>query len=150
MQTGAQRTTGYELGASGEITPSWQLVGGFSSQTARIRNRTTAAAGGRDGAARAALDGLAVEPRAARARRRRGPRRGAPGAHVRGDRQHASRCPRSPASMARCSSASRVRTRAQLNVENLLDTRYYATSQGNNNIMPGASRTLRLSLSADF
>ena len=43
-----------------------------------------------------------------------------------------------------------LRTRAQLNVENLLDTRYYATSQGNNNIMPGASRTLRLLLSADF
>jgi catecholate siderophore receptor len=33
---------------------------------------------------------------------------------------------------------------AQLNVENLLDTRYYATSHGNNNIMPGAPRTLRL------
>jgi catecholate siderophore receptor len=42
------------------------------------------------------------------------------------------------------------RTRAQLNVENLLDTRYYATSQGNNNIMPGASRTVRLSFSADY
>ena len=43
-----------------------------------------------------------------------------------------------------------LRTRAQLNVENLLDTRYYPTSHGNNNIMPGASRTLRLSLIADF
>ena len=41
-------------------------------------------------------------------------------------------------------------TRAQLNVENLFDTRYYATSHGNNNIMPGASRTVRLSLIADF
>jgi catecholate siderophore receptor len=35
---------------------------------------------------------------------------------------------------------------AQLNVENLLDARYYATSHGNNNIMPGAPRTLRVSL----
>jgi catecholate siderophore receptor len=33
---------------------------------------------------------------------------------------------------------------AQLNVENLLDTEYFATSHGNNNIMPGAGRTLRL------
>jgi catecholate siderophore receptor len=41
-------------------------------------------------------------------------------------------------------------TRAQVNVENLFDRRYYATSQGNNNIMPGASRTVRLSVSADF
>ena len=46
--------------------------------------------------------------------------------------------------------ASRSTARAQLNVENVLDSRYYATSQGNNNIMPGASRTVRLSLSADF
>jgi catecholate siderophore receptor len=37
---------------------------------------------------------------------------------------------------------------AQVNVENLLNERYYATSHGNNNIMPGASRTVRLSVSA--
>jgi catecholate siderophore receptor len=36
--------------------------------------------------------------------------------------------------------------RAQVNVENLLDARYYATSHGNNNIMPGATRTVRLTL----
>jgi catecholate siderophore receptor len=36
--------------------------------------------------------------------------------------------------------------RAQLNVENLLDERYYPTSHGNNNIAPGAPRTLRFSL----
>ena len=42
------------------------------------------------------------------------------------------------------------RTRAQLNVENLLDSRYYATSQGNNNIMPGAPRSLRLGISTGF
>jgi catecholate siderophore receptor len=36
--------------------------------------------------------------------------------------------------------------RGQLNLENLLDARYYATSNGNNNIMPGAPRTVRLTL----
>jgi catecholate siderophore receptor len=35
---------------------------------------------------------------------------------------------------------------AQINVENLLDEQYYATSHGNNNIMPGAPRTIRFSL----
>ncbi|MEN9592070.1 MAG: hypothetical protein RJA21_529, partial [Gemmatimonadota bacterium] len=35
----------------------------------------------------------------------------------------------------------------QANVENVLGARYAATSNGNNNIMPGAPRTLRLSLS---
>jgi catecholate siderophore receptor len=38
--------------------------------------------------------------------------------------------------------------RAQLNVENITNRLYYPTSQGNNNIMPGAPRTLKLSLSA--
>jgi catecholate siderophore receptor len=37
--------------------------------------------------------------------------------------------------------------RAQVNVENLFNRRYFATSQGNNNIAPGAPRTLRVSLS---
>ena len=36
--------------------------------------------------------------------------------------------------------------RLQLNVENLFDNQYYPTSQGNNNIMPGAPRTFRLGL----
>ena len=40
--------------------------------------------------------------------------------------------------------------RLQLNVENLLDEHYYPTSQGNNNIMPGAPRSLRLGISTGF
>jgi catecholate siderophore receptor len=36
--------------------------------------------------------------------------------------------------------------RAQINVENVLDERYYPTSHGNNNIAPGAPRSLRFSL----
>ena len=38
--------------------------------------------------------------------------------------------------------------RAQLNLENAFDRHYIATSHGNNNIMPGAARTLRLSVTA--
>jgi len=40
--------------------------------------------------------------------------------------------------------------RTQVNVENLLDREYFPTAQGNNNISPGAPRTLRISLGADF
>jgi len=36
--------------------------------------------------------------------------------------------------------------RAQVNVENVLDARYYGASNGNNNIMPGAPRTVRVML----
>ena len=38
----------------------------------------------------------------------------------------------------------------QLNVENLLDRSYYATSHGNNGILPGAPRLLRLTLTTGF
>jgi catecholate siderophore receptor len=37
-------------------------------------------------------------------------------------------------------------TRLQLNIENLFDANYYTSAQGNNNIMPGAPRTVRMSL----
>jgi catecholate siderophore receptor len=37
--------------------------------------------------------------------------------------------------------------RAQINVENVLNERYYPTSHGNNNIGPGAPRTLLFTLS---
>ena len=41
-----------------------------------------------------------------------------------------------------------ARLGAQVNVENLFDRRYFATSHGNDNILPGAPRTLRVSLTA--
>ncbi|WP_426162535.1 TonB-dependent receptor domain-containing protein [Pseudoduganella sp. R-34] len=40
--------------------------------------------------------------------------------------------------------------RLQLNVENLLDKKYYASAHGDNNIMPGAPRSYKLSLNAKF
>jgi catecholate siderophore receptor len=149
VQTGAQRTTGYELGASGEITPSWQLVGGFSSQTARIRSRTTAAAAGAT---------VPLVPRSTVSLWNRvqiAPAFGAGLGAIHQARMYAAidNAVTLPA-FTRWDGALFVtlplRTRAQLNVENFLDRRYYATSQGNNNIMPGASRTVRLSLSSDF
>ena len=40
--------------------------------------------------------------------------------------------------------------RVQVNVENLFDTTYFPTSHGNNNILPGAPRSVRVSLRANF
>ena len=40
--------------------------------------------------------------------------------------------------------------RAQLNVENLLDRRYIATADANNNITPGSPRAVRVLLVATF
>lgn len=40
--------------------------------------------------------------------------------------------------------------KAQLNIENIFDTLYWATADGNNNLSPGQGRTFRLSATAKF
>jgi catecholate siderophore receptor len=99
-----------------------------------------------DGAAGAAPDGVALEPLPARpgTRRRRG--RGAPDAHVRRDRQRGDAARLHALGRRGVRAAPGGRLRAQVNVENLLDVRYFPTSHGNNNILPGAGRTLRVTL----
>ena len=149
VQTGAQRTTGYELGATGEVTPTWQLVAGYSSQIAKIRSRTAA---GAEGAT------VPLVPRSTLSLWNRVQL--APAVAVGAGAVHQARMYAAIDNSVTLPAFTRYdgalflalpyKTRAQLNVENLLDSRYYATSQGNNNIMPGASRTVRLSLSAEF
>ena len=149
IQTGAQRTTGFELGVSGEVSSAWQLVAGFSSQTARITSRTSAGAEGATvplvpSSTFSIWNRVQVAPLVA----------------VGGGAVHQARMYAALDNTVTLPAFTRydgavyvtlpLNTRAQLNVENLFDTRYYATSHGNNNIMPGASRTVRLSLIADF
>jgi catecholate siderophore receptor len=149
VQTGAQRTTGYELGVAGEVTSVWQLVAGYSSQTARIRSKTSA---GAEGAS------VPLVPRSTVSLWNRVQL--APAFAVGAGAVHQARMYTAIDNSVTLPAFTRfdgalfvtlpLRTRAQLNVENLFDRRYYATSQGNNNIMPGASRTVRLTVIADF
>ena len=46
--------------------------------------------------------------------------------------------------------ALNTRLRAQLNVENVFDARYYGTAHNNNNISPGAPRAARLLITTGF
>jgi catecholate siderophore receptor len=43
IQTGSQRTNGFEVGANGSITRSWRIAGGYAYQDAFITSATTAA-----------------------------------------------------------------------------------------------------------
>jgi catecholate siderophore receptor len=43
VQTGGQRTNGFELGVNGSITRDWKIVGGYAYQDAYVTNATTAA-----------------------------------------------------------------------------------------------------------
>ncbi len=47
IQTGSQRTTGFETGLAGSILPRWTISGGYAWQNARITSATTAAVAGK-------------------------------------------------------------------------------------------------------
>ncbi len=145
VQTGAQRTTGWEVGASGSISSRWQIAGGYANQVARIMSRTSAAAAG----ARVPL--VPRQTLSLWNRYQLVPRLGT-GIGVVYQAQMFAAIDNTvtlPA-FTRVDAAlfaTLTRTvRAQLNVENLFDRRYYATAHSNNNIMPGSSRQLRVAL----
>jgi catecholate siderophore receptor len=147
VQTGAQRTTGFELGGAGNVTRAWQVVGGFASQNARIVSATSAAKAG----ARVPL--VPHQTLSLWNRVQLVPALGLGLGVVRqSDGFAAIDNTVTLPGFTRADGALFLRVNralgAQVNVENLLDRRYYATSQGNNNIMPGAKRTLRISLTA--
>ena len=149
VQTGSQRTTGFELGLSGRITPAWRVAGGYSYQDAFVTSATAAARAGAQvaqvphhtlslwntyqviprlglglGVLRrtdmfAAIDNTVVLP-----------------AYTRVDA---------------AAYLTLTRTiRLQANVENLLDQTYYVNADNNTNISPGFRRAVRLGLSAAF
>jgi catecholate siderophore receptor len=147
VQTGSQRSSGLELGASGSPVRWWQVAAGFTSQRARIISRTAAARVGAE---------VPLVPRRTLSvwnRVQVTPALGVGLGVVRRTEMFAAiddavTLP----GYTRADGALFVRLsdalRAQLNVENLFDARYYATSNGNNNIMPGAPRTVRISVTA--
>ena len=147
VQTGAQRTTGWELGVNGEVRPRWQMAAGFASQQAKIVSTTTAAFAGAT---------VALVPRTALSWWNRyqvvpALALGAGVVHQSNTYAAIDNSVVLPAFTRLDGALYAKLTRdiqAQLNIENLLNTRYYATTQGNNNIMPGAPRTVRVSLTA--
>jgi catecholate siderophore receptor len=149
IQTGSQRTDGFELGLSGSVTRDWGVAGGYSYQDAFITSATVSAAAGRKvgqtphhtlslwnkyqinarlGAglgiisrsdAFVAVDNAVVLP-----------------GYTRAD--------------AAVYYSFGERWRLQANVENLFDRTYYSNADSNTNITPGSPRALRVGLTARF
>lgn len=145
VQTGEQRTTGWELGISGAPTTRWQIAGGYANQTARVISQTVAARVGST---------VALVPRntfslwnRAQVVKQLGVGLGV----VHQDRMFAAidNTVTLPG-FTRVDGAVFVSItgalRAQVNVENLLNARYFPTAHSNNNIMPGSPRTFRVTL----
>jgi catecholate siderophore receptor len=145
VQTGSQRTKGLEAGVSGDLAPSWHVVAGVAIQNAEITSATTAAPAG----ARVAL----VPGKTFSLWNRYNVQPGLGvgfGVVHQADMFAAIDNKVTLPSFTRADAAMFVRMNgtfnAQLNVENVFDTHYFSTSHGNNNIMPGAGRTIRVAL----
>ena len=144
VQTGRQRSTGYEIGLAGNFTDAWQVAAGYASQEATILSQTSSAEAG------ATVPLVPRETFSLWNRYQLVPRLGAGLGVIHQTSMFAAidNTVTLPG-FTRVDAAAFVTLtpsmRAQLNVENLLDERYYPTSHGNNNIGPGAPRTVRVS-----
>ncbi|MFL6735365.1 MAG: TonB-dependent receptor [Sphingomicrobium sp.] len=143
--TGAQRSKGIELGLERSMTDRWQISAGYAFQKAEITETTTAAPAGR---------AVPLVPRHSFSLWNRydfTDRFGAGLGVVARTRSFAS-----ISNSVVLPGYTRVdaagfykitpRLQAQVNVENLLGVDYFPTTNGDNNIAPGAPRTLRATL----
>jgi catecholate siderophore receptor len=144
-----QRTKGLELGAAGHPTRAWTIVAGYAYQDGEILSSLspTAPAGAR--LAQLPAHSFAVWNRYELSRR------WGVGLGVihRGDVFTSTDNKVVVPALTRVDGAlfgTFRRLRGQVNVENLLDAAYYPYAHSNDNITPGAPRTVRLSLTARF
>ncbi len=147
--TGSSRSRGIEASLNGHFTSQWQASLGYTYQAGEIRSATSAAPAGRQ---------LALLPHhqfAAWSRydftARFGLGLGV--VHQSGQFASISNAVKLPA-FTRIDAAAFVtlsgRVSLQLNVENLTDTRYYASASSDNNILPGKPRTARVTARVKF
>jgi catecholate siderophore receptor len=147
--TGASRTRGVELGLERSITSDWQVSAGYAWQNAEITEQTTAAAPGRK---------LPLVPKHSVSLWNRydvTPAIGVGLGVLARSKSYAS-----ISNLVRLPGYTRVDgalfyktpwgVETQVNVENLLGTDYFPTAHSDNNIAPGAPRTVRVSLGYRF
>jgi catecholate siderophore receptor len=142
VQTGAQRSRGIEIEATGEIARNWQLSAGYAHQKADIRATTSAAPAGRE------VPQVPRHQASLWTRYDFTPTIGAGFGLTHQSRSFASisNAVVLPA-FTRADAAVYFRLtegmEAQLNVENLFDEAYFPTAHNDNNITTGAPRSVR-------
>lgn len=147
--TGASRTKGAELSLTGRITPQWQVIGAYAYQDAKIVKTTSAAAAGQT---------VALVPEHTFALWNRydfTPMWGAGLGVIHQTDQFATvantvTLPSYTRADAAIFFTLNPQWKAQLNVENIFDERYFTTADNNDNLTFGAPRTFRLILTAKF
>jgi len=149
VQTGSQRTNGFEIGVNGSITHAWKIAGGYAYQDAFVTSATTAAR------ASAQVAQVPHNTFSLWNNYQIRPRLGAGlGILNRSDMYAAIDNTVILPSYTRVDAAVYFSltesVRVQANVENLFDKKYYINANNNNNIQPGSSRAVRVGLTARF
>jgi catecholate siderophore receptor len=149
VQTGSQRTNGFELGANGNISRDWRVSGGYTFQDAFISSATTAAPAGAKVAqvphhTFSLWNHYQIIPRLGVGL----------GIIHRSDMFAAIDNKVVLPGYTRIDGAVYYslseKWRFQLNLENLFNQQYYVNADNNNNISPGRPRGARLGLVARF
>jgi len=149
VQTGSQRTNGYEVGVSGALSRLWSVSGGYAYQDAFVTSATTAAVAGAQVAqvphhTFSLWNLVQVHPRVSAGL----------GIVSRSDMFAAIDDTVTLPKYTRVDAAVYVplrdRMRLQVNAENLFDRRYYANADSNTNISPGSPRAVRFGLTTSF
>jgi catecholate siderophore receptor len=149
LQTGSQRTNGYEFGLNGRLTSKWSVAGGYAYQDAFITSATISAAKGAQ---------VGLVPRHSFSlwnNYKVLPRLGLAMGIVHRSDMFASFdntvvLPGYTRADAAVFFSFNERWRLQANLQNVFDTNYYLNADGNNNISPGAPRGARVALIARF
>ncbi len=149
VQTGSQRTNGYELGINGAFTPAWKVAGGYAYQDAFVTSATVAA---RAGAVVGQVprntfslwNNYQVHPRVGLGL----------GVLYRSDMFATIDNTVVLPAYTRADAAAFVRLsgelRLQVNVENLFDAKYFTNADSNTNISPGFPRAVRVGVTTMF
>lgn len=149
VQTGSQRTNGFEWGINGNLTRAWSVAGGYAYQDAFISSPTSAARLGAQ---------VALVPHHTfslwnnyRILRRLN---GGLGIIHQADMWAGIDNTVTIPSFTRADVALYYtlteKLRLQANVENLTDNKYFVTAHSNNNITPGYARAVRIGLTMRF
>ncbi len=147
--TGEQRSEGFEIGLSGNVTNEWSIMAGYTIQNAEITKTTTAAPAGREVP-------LVHEQTLSLWNHYRF----APGWAAAVGVTHQTEMFASISNAVILPGFTRVdaglyyriddNLKVQLNVENVLDETYWGTAHNDNNIAPGSPRALRLTVTTRF
>ena len=149
VQTGKQRSRGYELGIAGQVTAGWQTTAAFARQKTVITSTTASAAAG---ASVPLVPGTTLSLwNKYRVASRLGLALGV---------IHQTEMYAAVSNTVKLPAFSRVdgavyysftgALGAQLNLENILNEKYYPLANGNSNITPGAPRSVRVSVTTRF